>query len=156
MSDPREKQVNTIEAYFLNTCLRDFLPLNFPKIITLCGSTRFKDAYINATRTETLKGHIVISVGLFGHQEGLDMTGDTKQMLDTLHLRKIDLADEVLIVDEDRWWCPICRGWDMQSDSCSGHTLSRMPYIGSSTKNEIAYAESKNKVIRYLSKESNK
>jgi len=96
-----------------------------PKIVTLCGSTRFKEEFIEANKTETLKGHIVISVGLFGHHEGLDMGGETKKMLDELHLRKIDLSSEILVINVD-------------------------DYIGDSTKKEIKYAERNGKKVRYL------
>ena len=102
---------------------------NKPTIVCLCGSTRFKDAYEKAMREETLKGKIVLTVGLFGHLEGLDMDGDQKKMLDELHLRKIDLADEVLILDVDK-------------------------YVGESTKKEIRYARAECKKIRWLSIES--
>lgn len=100
-----------------------------PTIVVLCGSTRFKDAFITANRNETLAGRIVLSVGLFGHYEGLDMSGPDKQRLDELHLRKIDLANQVLILNVDG-------------------------YIGSSTRKEIDYATAAGKVIRYL--EANK
>lgn len=103
--------------------------MSIPKIVCLCGSTKFKDEYIKANRDETLKGHIVLSVGLFGHHEKLDMDGPTKKMLDKLHLQKIDLADEILV-------------------------LNVGGYIGSSTKNEIEYAKYKNKNIRFLENES--
>lgn len=99
--------------------------LVIPQVICLCGSTRFKTAFESTLRDETLKGNIVLSVGLFGHIEGLDMDGPTKKMLDELHLRKIDMADEVLVLNVDG-------------------------YIGSSTKNEIEYAARANKEIRYL------
>jgi hypothetical protein len=66
-----------------------------PTVVCLCGSTRFKDPFIEANKSETLKGNIVLSVGLFGHHEELDMDGECKAMLDNLHLRKIDLSDEV-------------------------------------------------------------
>ena len=94
-------------------------------IVCLCGSTKFKEEYIKANRDETLKGNIVLSVGLFGHVEGLDMDSDTKKMLDELHLAKIDLADEILILNVNN-------------------------YIGDSTKNEITYAKNLGKKIRYL------
>ena len=96
-----------------------------PTIVCLCGSTRFKSEYEKANRDETLKGNIVLSVGLFGHVEGLDMDGETKAMLDELHLRKIDLAHEVLI-------------------------LNPGGYIGESTTRELGYAVRKGKVIRSL------
>lgn len=97
----------------------------FPKIVCLCGSTRFKDAYIEVNKNETLKGNIVLSVGLYGYEENLDMSGPTKKMLDQLHLRKIDLADEVFILNVNG-------------------------YIGESTKREILYASQQNKPVRYL------
>ena len=96
-----------------------------PIIVCLCGSTRFKDAYIKAMRDETLAGKIVLTVGLFGHEEGLDMSGEIKKMLDELHLRKIDLASEVLF-------------------------LNVGGYIGESTRRELNYAKIAGKKIRFL------
>jgi hypothetical protein len=99
------------------------------KIVTLCGSTRFKDAFEKANRDETLKGNVVLSVGMFGHQEGLDMNGPVKAKLDRLHLYKISISDEVLVLDVNG-------------------------YVGESTRNEINYATSIGRHIRYLSSES--
>lgn len=126
-----------------------------PTIVTLCGSTRFADAYIKATRDETLQGKIVISVGLFGHQEGLDMGGETKKMLDELHLRKIDMADEILVINgelcvcltcekpvEKTSYCSVCNDWPIG--------LKRVFYIGDSTRREIEYARNHGKKVRYL------
>jgi len=96
-----------------------------PIIVCLCGSTRFQAEFIKAAREETLAGKIVLSVGVFGHMEGLDMQSETKQMLDQLHLRKIDLADEILVLNVNG-------------------------YIGDSGANEIAYARCQGKTIRYL------
>ncbi len=70
------------------------------KVITLCGSTRFRDEYIQAQKRLTLEGNIVISVGLFGHSGDDEVwTGGTKQMLDEMHLSKIDMADEIFVVN---------------------------------------------------------
>lgn len=96
-----------------------------PIVVCLCGSTRFKDAFIEAQRAETLAGKIVLSVGLFGHAEAMDMGGPVKAMLDKLHLRKIDLADEVLI-------------------------LNVGGYIGESTRRELDYARNAGKRVRFL------
>lgn len=95
-----------------------------PTIVTLCGSTRFREEFEAANRDETLAGRIVISVGLYGHLEGLDMDGPTKTMLDQLHLRKIDASDEILVINKNG-------------------------YIGESTRREIAYAEANGKSVRY-------
>jgi thymidylate synthase (FAD) len=96
-----------------------------PTRVCLCGSTRFPDAFIQATREETLAGKIVLSVGLFGHQEGIDMSGPVKAALDALHLRKIDLADEILF-------------------------LNVGGYMGESTRRELDYARARGKKVRFL------
>ena len=96
------------------------------KVITLCGSTRFKDEFQEAQKRLTLEGNIVISVGLFGHAGDDEVwTEGTKEMLDDMHKRKIDMADEIFVINVDG-------------------------YIGSSTKSEIAYAEATGKGIHYL------
>ena len=96
------------------------------KVITLCGSTRFKDAFIAAQKRLTLEGSIVISVGLFGHSGDSEAMGaETKAMLDEMHKRKIDMADEIYVINVGG-------------------------YIGSSTKSEIEYAKANGKGIRYL------
>ncbi len=96
-----------------------------PRIVCLCGSSRFRTTYERINRAETLAGRIVLSIGMFGHEEGLDMAGPIKRMLDELHLRKIDLADEVLILNVDG-------------------------YVGESTRREIAHAAKLGKIIRWL------
>lgn len=96
------------------------------KIITLCGSTRFKVQYLEAQKRLTLEGNIVISVGLFGHSGDDEVwTEGTKAMLDDMHKRKIDLADEIFVVNVGG-------------------------YIGESTRSEIAYAKSQGKDVKYL------
>ena len=97
------------------------------KVITLCGSTRFKDAFMETQKRLALEENIVISVGLFGHSGDNEVWMDgTKEMLDDMHLRKIDMADEVFVIDVDG-------------------------YIGSSTQAEIAYAKANGKPVRYYS-----
>ena len=107
------------------------------KVITLCGSTRFKDEFMEAQKRLTLEGNIVISVGLFGHSgdnevwENMDegtLTA-TKEMLDDMHKRKIDMADEIYVINVGG-------------------------YIGSSTKSEIEYAKATGKKVSYLESES--
>jgi hypothetical protein len=97
------------------------------KVITLCGSTRFKDAFIEVQKALTLKGYIVISVGLFGHSGDTEVwTEGTKEMLDDMHKRKIDMADEICVIDVGG-------------------------YIGSSTMSEIEYAMAHGKPVHYYS-----
>ena len=71
---------------------------NFPEIVTLCGSTRFKDEYLREMKRLTLEGKIVLSVGLWGHS-GDPITEEQKRMLDELHLRKIDLSDGIFVIN---------------------------------------------------------
>jgi hypothetical protein len=126
----------------------------FPKIIILCGSTRFKKEYEEVQAKLSLQGNIVISVGLYGHLMGLDMSGDDKKRLDQLHMRKIDLADIVYIINgvlpicvhcrkpvNSNSYCEVCDDWAI---------LERTNYIGESTCNEIEYAKSLGKPIEYL------
>ena len=56
------------------------------RIITLCGSTKFKDVFLEQQKRLTLEGNIVISVGLFGHAGDEEVwTPGTKEMLDDMH-----------------------------------------------------------------------
>lgn len=114
----------------------DFPEKEFPTIVCLCGSTRFWRAFQKAGLEETLAGKIVLSIGAasgtddehFGNlpREEYDRI---KNKLDWLHLRKIDLADEILV-------------------------LNVGGYIGSSTRREIEYAKMYGKKIRWLEPES--
>ena len=105
---------------------------NYP-VVTLCGSTRFKDFFLETQKRLTLEGNIVISVGLFGHSgdeevwEGMDegTLSKTKEMLDDMHKRKIDMADSIYVINVGG-------------------------YIGDSTKSEIEYAREHGKKIEYL------
>ena len=97
----------------------------FP-VITLCGSTRFKEQFLEAQKRLTLEGNIVISVGLFGHSGDDEVwTPGTKEMLDNMHKRKIDMADAIYVINVGG-------------------------YIGESTRSEIDYAEKNGKGIIYL------
>ena len=78
--------------------------MNEFKVITLCGSTRFKEQFIEMQKKLTLEGNIVISVGAFGHCGDNEVwTAGTKAMLDRMHLAKIDLADEIFVINVDNY-----------------------------------------------------
>ena len=94
------------------------------KVITLCGSTRFKEDFERVNRELTLAGNIVISVGCFGHS-GDTFTNEQKIMLDDIHKRKIDIADAIYVINKDG-------------------------YIGASTRSEIQYAKEHGKQIIYM------
>jgi hypothetical protein len=95
-------------------------------IITLCGSTRFKEQFLEAQKRLTLEGNIVISVGLFGHSGDEEVWAPgTKEMLDNMHKRKIDMADAIYVINVGG-------------------------YIGASTRSEIEYAKATGKEVLYL------
>ena len=97
----------------------------FP-VITLCGSTRFKEEFLEAQKRLTLEGNIVISVGLFGHSGDEEVWSQgTKEMLDDMHKRKIDMADAIFVINVNG-------------------------YIGSSTRSEIEYARRNGKEVLFL------
>jgi len=102
-----------------------------PTIVCLCGSTRFMEAFFDAGWRETLAGKIVLSVGVCKHADadgahGAEALGqDVADRLDELHLRKIDLADEVLI-------------------------LNVGDYVGDSTMRELQYARKSGKSVMWL------
>lgn len=109
--------------------LRDTLPT----IVCLCGSTKFGDAFRQAMLDETLAGRIVLTVGCVTQSDAALMasgviTDEVKARLDDLHKRKIDLADEVLV-------------------------LNVGGYIGDSTRSELEYARANGKRVRFLEAE---
>lgn len=96
------------------------------KVITLCGSTRFKEDFERINKQLTLAGNIVISVGCFGHAGDNEVWSEsTKEMLDDMHKRKIDMADAIYVINKDG-------------------------YIGSSTRSEIQYALRTGKHVIYM------
>ena len=95
-------------------------------MITLCGSTRFKDEFLETQKRLTLEGNIVISVGLFGHSGDDEVWKEgTKEMLDNMHKRKIDMSDGIFVINVGG-------------------------YIGESTRSEIDYAIKNGKTVEYL------
>lgn len=95
------------------------------KIVCLCGSTKFKKDFEEANKRETLNGNVVLSVGCFMHSDSVPITAEQKADLDKLHLDKVEMADEVLVINVGG-------------------------YVGESTRGEIAHAERLGKPIRYL------
>ena len=98
--------------------------MKFEKIIRSFVA-KFKEQFIEVQRRLTLEGNIVISVGMFGHADNEPITEEMKTMLDDMHFRKIDMADEIFVINVGG-------------------------YIGFSTNREIEYAKSHGKSIKYL------
>jgi hypothetical protein len=96
-----------------------------PEIVCICGSTRFADEMLAANRDLTFAGAIVVAPDVFTPSEpGEKITDEQKATLDALHLRKIDLADRVLVINPGG-------------------------YIGESTSREIAYARATGKPVSF-------
>jgi cell division protein FtsB len=94
--------------------------------VCLCGSGRFREAFERAEFEETLAGKIVLTIGCNTKDVARSANlAHHKAALDELHLRKIDLADEVLI-------------------------LNVGGYIGDSTRRELEYSRQRGKQIRFL------
>lgn len=115
------KNADCLGARVISKCApddcKDFLNANLPQVITLCGSTRFKDYFFEAARDLTLQGWIVLMPGVFGHS-GDKITDEQKQKLDELHLEKIRLSNAIFV-------------------------LNIGGYIGESTQREIDFAQAR-------------
>lgn len=101
----------------------------YPKkynIITLCGSTKFKDDFIRIQKQLTLEGNIILTVGLYGHSGDNEVWNPgVKEMMDDMHKRRILMSDEIYVINKNN-------------------------YIGESTKSEIEFAKKYNKKITYM------
>ena len=98
------------------------------KVITLCGSSKYKDEFEKVQLDLTLQDNIVLSLPIFSQNDGLVLSDEQLNMLSEMHKQKIDMADEIFVVNPNG-------------------------YIGNSTKQEIEYAISTNKPVNYLIKE---
>lgn len=94
-------------------------------IITLCGSSKFKDEFLKVQKELSLKGYLVLSLGLFGHS-GDDEAWAKKDLLDQVHKQKIDKSFAIFVIDVDG-------------------------YVGKSTKSEIEYAINQSKTVYFYS-----
>ena len=94
-------------------------------VITLCGSIKFKDEFMKVQEKLTLEGNIVLAPNFFNSIKKEEITLETKKMLDEMHRQKIDMSNEIYVINYGG-------------------------YIGESTKAEIAYAKAKGKNISYL------
>lgn len=97
------------------------------KRITLCGSTRFKKAYLEWNARLTLEeGALVYSVAMWSHNVRIEPTEGQKVLLDAIHKGKIDASDEIFVLDVGG-------------------------YVGESTKSEVLHAKQAGKNVRFLS-----
>lgn len=95
-----------------------------PRIITLCGSTRFLDEFHRQNERLTLLGNVVLSVACKGTSEA-NIPREKKDLLDAVHLQKIRMSDEIFVINQDG-------------------------YIGESTRNEISFANKIGRKVTFL------
>lgn len=123
MSGPRDRE----EGVEVHDLVREFGGPR-PRIVTLCGSARFREEFEAVAYERTMRGEIVLSVVFPAGAttgEGVRPGSPTKVALDELHKRKIDLCDYVFVLDVGG-------------------------YLGASTRSEIAYAEALGRPVEYL------
>ncbi len=92
-------------------------------VVTLCGSMRFRAELERLDAELTLAGHVVLTPTALGPSTEVD--DETRALLGRIHLRRIALADEILVVNVGG-------------------------YIGDSTRREIEYARSRGRAVRFL------
>ena len=98
------------------------------KVITLCGSTKFKKEFEEINKKLTLEGNVVLSLGIFSHTDGEQLSDEQIKMLKDIHKQKIAMSDEIFVINKNS-------------------------YIGNGLKEEIEYAKQLNKGISYLEEE---
>ena len=98
------------------------------EIITLCGSTRFMDAFKEVERALTFEGIIPLAPAIYGKAENVEYSEELAKNLFELHQDRIRISDGIFVIDVDG-------------------------YIGDATKKDIELAEKENKTIRCYSKE---
>ena len=94
------------------------------KVVALCGSTKFKNEFIDMLRRLTLEGYVVLLSGVYAHSRD-SITDKSKLMLDDMHKRKIYMSDEIYVINKN-------------------------DYIGDSTNSEIEYAKAQGKPVNYM------
>lgn len=101
----------------------------FPRIVCLCGSTRFSEAFRTARLHLALDGAIVLTLGSDTQSDAeLRLDEEALRIIAERHLRQIDLCDDVLVINPGG-------------------------YIGQHTAAEIAYARQHGKAVRFLEPE---
>lgn len=126
--DKIPEEINKIEGRKANYKILDEEEYQKDKkynIITLCGSINFKDEFLKVQEKLVLEKNIVFTPNFFSNISKEEISLETKKMLDKMHKQKIDMSDEIYVINQEG-------------------------YIGESTKLEIEYAKSKGKKITYL------
>lgn len=130
-----ETESHQIRFCFLKTNLLETMLPKIP-IACLCGSTQFKKEFLDLAQTLEFEGYIVVMPNVFSKADNIQLTKKQLKLLIVIHDKKIEMCDEVYVVD-----APGKNG---------------KPYIGISTKNALKKAKQLGKPIRYLSSKNRK
>lgn len=93
------------------------------KVITLCGSAKFKKEFFIVQQKLTLEGIIILLPTFF--EDCVEVSGSKYSMLKDMHIKRIDMSDEIFVINKNG-------------------------YIGENTKFEIEYSLKIGKKINYL------
>ena len=96
------------------------------KVITLCGSLKFKKQMMEVAEKLALEGNCIITP-VYPTKEDYTRTDEQMENLKMAHFKKIEMSDAILVVDVNN-------------------------YIGNSTKLEIEFAKKLDKEIIYYTK----
>jgi hypothetical protein len=138
-------------------------PTDFPRVVCLVGSSRFKAKFHEVGAKLEKAGTLVLMMSFFQHADPVEVTPADREALRKVDRARIDLADEVWVIDGLVGRCWGCRNV-LPSDSlpaatvngvfaspCCGAEITYQNYVGADTKEEIAYAESVGTPVLYLS-----
>lgn len=135
-----------------------------PVIACLIGSSRFKETFTQVGHMLEVNGYLVLAMTFFGHADNIHVSDSERSILETIDRHRIDLADEVRVIDASRDKCTQCNKWvESNGRSTWCDCLDSIipywtrvnyiahPYVGESTKKEIDYALSLHKPVLYYS-----
>lgn len=136
------------------------LPTDLPEIVALCGSSRFKDDFLIIGEALEKAGVLALMMSFFQHADAREVSPEERKVLEKVDRRRIDLVQEVWILDLPRGYCPHCATWiehePYPSCGCNDQppwwqrqNWQSLPYIGESTRKEIKYALATGKPVRF-------
>jgi hypothetical protein len=124
---------------------------NRPKRVALIGSSRFKETFQRVGHDLEISGCLVLCMSFFQHSDNIAVSDEDRRILEWVDKHRIDLADEVFVVNKELSCCIGCgKPSELIFSECCGQNSVKKPYIGESTQKEIDYATYKNKPVGYL------
>ncbi len=134
-----------------------------PSTVCLIGSSRFKDLFQEWGEKLEKQGILVLCMSFFQHADHRHVSEEERRVLRQVDRRRIDLAEDVWVIDPNILVCEGCRKpcetvfdpialGPEDVSRCHGVRLIRVEYIGEDTREEIGYASATGKPVRCLSR----